>query len=54
MNRVLAALAGVLLTLVGASAVLAYQRATGGGQASLRRTHHVAPAPLLSTGTKSW
>ena len=34
MNRVLAALAGVLLTLVGASAVLAYQRATGGGQAS--------------------
>src|ERR1700736_4866743 len=34
MRTVLAALAGALLTLVGASAVLAYQRATGGGQAA--------------------
>jgi hypothetical protein len=34
MNKVLAALAGVLLTLLGASAVLAFQRATGGGQAA--------------------
>jgi hypothetical protein len=33
MRTMLAGLAGVLLTLVGASAVLAYQRATGGGQA---------------------
>jgi PAP2 superfamily len=34
MRTLLTALAGVLLTLVGASAVLAYQRATGGGQAA--------------------
>jgi membrane-associated phospholipid phosphatase len=34
MRMPLAALAGVLLTLVGVSAVLAYQRATGGGQAA--------------------
>ena len=34
MRKVLTVLAGVLLTLVGASAVLAYQRATGGGQAA--------------------
>src|SRR3989440_8780224 len=34
MRTLLAALAGVLVTLVGASAVLAYQRATGGGQAA--------------------
>src|SRR3984893_16394051 len=34
MRKVLTVLAGVLLTLVGASAVLAYERATGGGQAA--------------------
>jgi len=34
MRTLLAALAGVLVTLVGASAVLVYQRATGGGQAA--------------------
>src|SRR3984893_13397675 len=34
MRKVLTVLAGVLLTLVGASAVLAYQPATGGGQAA--------------------
>ena len=32
MKRALAALTGVLLTLLGAGAVLAFQRATGGGQ----------------------
>jgi membrane-associated phospholipid phosphatase len=34
MRRLLTVVAGVLLTLVGASAVLAYQRATGAGQAA--------------------